>query len=243
MLYASWSKGFKSGGWTTRLSQPISSPDQAQFDPEFAKTTELGIKSELFDRHMLINAAAFYTDYEGIQLNFQEGASPVLHNAGDAKIKGIEIESTAIVGGGFSFTFAGGYLDAYYTKIAPEAHIPISNKLPKTPKYKVTFGPSYDFKLPNSGAMRFSADYTRTDELFNDSLNTPELRRPATNALNASIHYVAPNDNYEIIFGGTNLTNDRWLTTGSINLDAGEKVGTYNAPLQWYVSARIKVGQ
>ncbi len=137
MVYASWSKGFKSGGWTTRLSQPIQSGEEAEFGPEFAKTTEVGIKSELFGRRVLVNAAAFYTDYEGVQLNFQEGASPVLHNAGDAKIKGFEIESTAILGGGFSINFAGGYMDAYYTEIAPEARIPISNKLPKTPEYKV----------------------------------------------------------------------------------------------------------
>jgi iron complex outermembrane receptor protein len=242
MLYASWSKGFKSGGWTTRLSDPILSGDQAQFGPEFAKTTELGVKSELFERRLLVNSAVFYTNYDGIQLNFQEGASPVLHNAGNARIKGIEVESQAIIGGGFSLSLAGGYLDAKYTKIAPEAHIPITNKLPKTPKYKVTVGPNYDFMLPNGAGMRLSADYTKTAELFNDSLNTPELRRPSTNALGASVHYRAPSDTYEIVLGGTNLTNDRWLQSGSINLAAGEKVGTYNPPRQWYLSGRVKVG-
>jgi iron complex outermembrane receptor protein len=242
MVYASWSKGFKSGGWTTRLSQPISSGEQAEFGPEFSKTTELGIKSELFDRRLLVNTAVFYTNYDGIQLNFQEGASPVLHNAGKAKIKGFEIESTAILGGGFSLSFAGGYIDAYYTEIAPEAGIPLSFKLPKTPKYKYTIGPNYDFSLPNGGGMRFSADYTRTAELFNDSLNTPELRRPATDALGASIRYRSPNDTYEIALGGTNLTDDRWLTSGSINLAAGEKVGSYNRPREWYLSGRINIG-
>jgi iron complex outermembrane receptor protein len=242
MVYASWSKGFKSGGWTTRLSVPIQFGTDAEFGPEFAKTTELGIKSELFNRRMLLNTAVFYTNYDGIQLNFQEGASPVLHNAGDARIKGIEIESTALLGGGFTFNFAGGYLDAKYTSIRPEAGIPLSSKLPKTPKYKVTVGPNYDFKLPNGAGMRLSADYTKTAELFNDSLNTPELRRPSTNNLGASIHYMAPSDKYEITLGGTNLTNDRWLTSGSINLAAGEKVGTYNRPLEWYLSGRVKIG-
>ncbi len=241
MVYASWSKGFKSGGWTTRLSQPIASGTEAEFGPELAKTSELGIKSELFDRRLLVNVAAFYTEYNGIQLNFQEGASPVLHNAGNAKIKGVELESQAVFGG-FSLSFAGGYMDAYYTKIAPEADIPLSNKLPKTPDYKVTVSPAYDFNLPNGAAVRLAVDYTRTDRMFNDSLNTPELRRPATNALGAAIHYRAPDNNYEIVFGGTNLTNDRWLTTGSINLAAGEKVGTYNRPLEWYLSARVDVG-
>ncbi|HEU4625829.1 MAG TPA: TonB-dependent receptor [Steroidobacteraceae bacterium] len=243
MGYVSWSKGFKSGGWTTRLSQPIQSGEEAEFGPEFAYTSELGVKSELFQRRLLVNTAIFYTDYKGIQLNFQEGASPVLHNAGNARIKGIELESQGILGGGFSFTLAAGYIDAKYTKIAPEAQIPITNKLPKTPRYKYTIGPNYDISLPNGAGMRFSVDYTRTADLFNDSLNTPELHRPATNALGASIHYRGQDERYEIVLGGTNLTNDRWLQSGSINLAAGEKVGTYNRPLEWYLTGRIRFGQ
>jgi iron complex outermembrane receptor protein len=200
------------------------------------------LKSELFERRLLVNTAIFYTDYNGIQLNFQEGASPVLHNAGNAHIKGIELESQAIIGGGFSLTLAGGYLDANYTKIAPEAQIPITNELPKTPRYKYTIGPNYDLGLSNGAGMRFSVDYTRTADLFNDSLNTPELHRPATDSLGASIHYRGQDDKYEIVLGGTNLTDDRWLTSGSINLAAGEKVGTYNRPREWYLTGRIKVG-
>jgi hypothetical protein len=40
-----------------------------------------------------VNAAIFYTDYEDIQLNFQEQASPVLRNAGTATLQGAEIEA------------------------------------------------------------------------------------------------------------------------------------------------------
>jgi iron complex outermembrane receptor protein len=242
MAYASWKKGFKSGGWTTRLSQPIQAGTQAEFDPEISKTTEVGLKTELLDKRLLVNSAIFYTKYDGIQLQVQQGASPVSQNAGDATIKGIEVEMQGILGGGFSFNFAGGYLDAKYTFINPDTLIAPDADLPKTPKYKFTIGPNYDFQLSNGAGMRFAVDYTRTAELFNDSLNTPELRRPATNALGASIHYSAPSDAYEIILGGTNLTNDRWLSTGSINLAAGEKVGTYNPPSQWYLTARVKVG-
>jgi iron complex outermembrane recepter protein len=241
MVYTSWKKGFKSGGWTTRLSQPIASGEDAEFGPEIAKTYELGVKSQLMDRIQL-NAAVFHTDYEDIQLNVQQGPSPVYQNAGDATIKGAEIEMQAIVGGGLSVSLAGGYLDAEYDFINPDTLIPADAQLPKTPEYKITVGPTYDLTLPNTGGMRFSVDYTHTAELFNDSLNTPELRRPATNALNASIRYIAPDDAYEIAFGGTNLTNDRWLTVGSINLAAGEKVGTYNRPLEWFLQARVSVG-
>jgi iron complex outermembrane receptor protein len=45
MAYFSFSKGFKSGGWTTRLSDPIASANLARFNPEYDKTYELGLKS------------------------------------------------------------------------------------------------------------------------------------------------------------------------------------------------------
>jgi iron complex outermembrane receptor protein len=50
------------------------------------------MKSELLDRHLQINGAVFLTDYKGIQLNFQQGVSPTIQNAGDARIKGFEVE-------------------------------------------------------------------------------------------------------------------------------------------------------
>src|SRR5262249_15219551 len=101
---------------------------------------------------------------------------------------------------------------------------------------------TYEFGLAGAGRMRLQADYTYSAELFNDSLNTPELRRPASHDLSAGIHYLPPSDAYELILGGTNLTNDRYLTTGSINLGAGQMSGTYNAPRQWYLSARATFG-
>ncbi len=119
MAYAKWSKGFKSGGWTTRLSTPIQDGTFAEFKPEFAETSEIGLKTQLLDNQLLVNTAIFYTDYEDIQLNFQEQASPVLRNAGTATLQGIEVEAQAVFAGGFGFTFAGGYIDAEYDEINP----------------------------------------------------------------------------------------------------------------------------
>jgi len=242
MLYASWSKGFKSGGWTTRLSSPIASGKDAEFKPEFDKTTELGLKTELLDRRLLVNTALFYSKYTDIQLNFQEDASPVLRNGGDATIKGIELEMQAILGGGFSLNFSGGYMDAKYTRINPLVGIPLTSKLPKTPKSKYNIGPQYDVKIGNGATLRFAADYTHTADLFNDSLNTPELHRPSTDNVNAAVHYLSPSEKYEVVLGGTNLSDDRYLTVGSINLAAGEMVGTYNRPREWYLTVKARLG-
>ncbi len=112
MLYSSFSKGFKAGGWTTRLSNPLADIDDAAFGPEKARTLELGVKSQLLSHRLQVNAAVFTTKYTGIQLNIQEGASPVLHNAGDARLQGAELELQAVAGRGFSVNMAAGYIDA-----------------------------------------------------------------------------------------------------------------------------------
>jgi iron complex outermembrane receptor protein len=263
MVYASYSKGFKSGGWTTRLSDPILDPSKARFNPEYDTTYELGLKSTWLDRHLQANVAVFYSKYTGIQLNIQEGPSPVYQNAGDATIKGAELELQSIIGGGFALNLSAGWLDAYYTYLnpclvynaTPAGCLPANgpqitpgggqftldnSKLPKTPKYKVTISPTYDASLPNNSTVRFQLDYTLTASMFNDAPNTPLLERPQSHNLDASIHYIPENSHYEFIVGGTNLTDDRYIIVGSTNYAAGEVVGTYNPPRQWYGTLRVK---
>ena len=269
MAYLSWSKGFKAGGWTTRLSAVIPDPKVAEYKPEYSKTWELGLKSEWFNHKLLANTAVYYTDYTGIQLNIQQGISPVYTNAGDAKIKGAELELQWLVGGGLQINAAADYIDAYYTFVNPNANIPqyanpdgstvcpagppicahtwvgvsaLDAKLPKTPKYKFAIYPQWDVSLRNSAILRFLAQFTYTAEMFNDSLNTPQLRRPATRQLDASIHYVSPSSLYDFAVGGTNLTNDRYVTAGSPNYGAGEVGGYYNPPRMWYATLRVNLG-
>ena len=244
MLYASYSKGFKAGGWTTRLSAPIPDISAAAFGPEFDKTYELGLKSEFLDRHVQTNVALFYSEYTGIQLNFQEGPSPVLHNAGDATLKGAELELQTVYGG-FSFNLAAAYIDAAYDTIDPAVTVAnptftTANKLPKTPEYKFTLSPQYQFNLTNSGKVIVSVDYTYTADMFNDATNLPLLHRPSTDNLAAAIRYRSPSERYELAFGGTNLTDDRYLTVGSVNTGQGETVGTYSRPREWYLTLRMK---
>jgi iron complex outermembrane receptor protein len=118
MLYASFSKGFKSGGWTTRLSDPHPTYDSTlHFNPEYATSYEVGFKSELLDHRLRLNTAAFDTKYKAIQLNSQEGISPTVINAGNATIWGLEAEAQALMGAGFSLNASAGYTKAYYTSL------------------------------------------------------------------------------------------------------------------------------
>jgi iron complex outermembrane receptor protein len=252
MSYFTYSKGYKDGGWTTRLTAPLDPLHIPTFGPEQANTYELGLKSEWLDRTLQANADVFYTKYRSIQLNFQEGLSPTIENAGDADIKGAELETNWIIGGGFSLAATGAFIDAYYTFLAPginagqscvqpyEGCITLSSLLPKTPRWKYSLSPTYKANLPNGGSVRVGLDFTHTSVIANDAINTSLLTRPASNILNASLTYASPGDRYEVTAGGTNITDDRFLTTGNQDTTSSIIYGTYNPPAEWYLTGRVK---
>src|SRR3546814_8725497 len=66
------------------------------FGPEQSYTTEIGFKSEFFNRRARLNVAVFNTEYNSIQLTFQNGSSPVTANGGDGRIRGVEAELNQI---------------------------------------------------------------------------------------------------------------------------------------------------
>lgn len=243
MLYASWSRGYKTGGWTTRYSTPQTFV--SSFDPETATTYELGFKSTLLERRLQVNAAVFHTDYNGIQLNYQVGGSPTIANVGDGRIRGAELEVIAQPTGGLTLNFALGYTDAIYTALDPavavtsgpsalQAGAVVGSVLPKTPEWKINFSPRYEFDLGNGGSITLLADYTYTSAQTNNVERTFALNRPGVSNLNASVAYSDPDDNYTLTVGGTNLTNSRYVTSGSAIPAFGAIVGSYNRPVEWY---------
>ena len=235
------------------------SPKAAEFKPEYSKTWELGLKSDWFNHRLRANAAVFYTDYDGIQLNIQQGISPVYTNAGNAKIKGAELEMQSLVGGGLQFNVVrvvhrrvlhlrepvrqhpavhdSGRHDVCPARWDPPICDRTSGRavdrswMRSCRRRRSTSSPSIrstTSRCPTRRRCASSRHFTYTAEMFNDSLNTPELRRPPTRALDASIHYVSPEDLYDFAVGGTNLTNDRYVTAGSPNYGAGEVGGYFN---------------
>ncbi len=136
MIYVSYSKGFKGGGFDPRGSGNIA-PDTNRdgvrsyqeiydfiaFDPETVDSYEIGWKGELFDRALTFSIDAFYADYKDVQIpgsvgvdanndGVYESFAGVTTNAGKAEFKGIEAEVNArlargYAGPGSAFTFNG----------------------------------------------------------------------------------------------------------------------------------------
>ncbi|MFQ5609629.1 MAG: TonB-dependent receptor domain-containing protein, partial [Woeseiaceae bacterium] len=88
MLYASATRGFKSGGFTFNGFQ-------SNFEPEFVWAYETGIKSRLAGGAVILNGSVFYYDYTDLQVSKLENNAGVITNAADATIFGGEIELLA----------------------------------------------------------------------------------------------------------------------------------------------------
>ena len=241
MLYGSYSRGYKTGGWTTRLTQPpLRGQEPPTFGPEKATTWEVGVKSELADRRVILNLAGFHTDYQGIQLNFQVGTSPTIANAGEAEIYGFEAELQARPTRALTLQAGVGYTHARYSKVQfGVTGVTEDARLPKTPAWKFSFSPQYEIDLGERGSILLSADYVHTSSLYNDTENTPLLKRPATDVLNASATYREPGEKWSVSVGGTNLLDERYLTTGHNQVTGGVTYGTYSRPVEWYAALRI----
>jgi iron complex outermembrane receptor protein len=249
MGYVSYSQGYKTGGWTTRLTNPL--PTAPTFDPETATTWEVGLKSQWLERRLQLNLALFTTDYRNIQLNFQEGTSPTIANAGNAQIKGVEAEGIVNFGSGLTLNSSVGYLDAHYTAVAPgvaavsgsdafQAGALVGGDLPNTPRWKANISPRYQYVFSGGSKMIATVDITYTGQSWLDAQRTYLLRQRANTLANFSVSYSEPKDRWSVAGGVTNLSDTRFLTVGNENLADGLIYGGYNRPREFYGRISVK---
>ena len=244
MFYGSWSKGYKTGGWTTRYTTPQTTV--ANYDPEKATTWEVGVKSTLIDRRLQVNAAAFTTEYSDIQLNYQVGTSPTIANVGDARIRGFEVEVVAVPFDALTINASIGHLDATYSRLDPavavtsgpipgfQAGALVGGPLPKTPSWKFNISPRLELPV-GGGKVVLLGDWTHTTQIWNNVERTIALLRPATDLFNASIGYTDPSNRYSLTLGGTNLSDERYVQSGNSIPASGVVSGVYSRPREWYV--------
>ena len=115
MGYVSYAQGFRSGGWNGRATTPTSI---GPYDPEIVDSYEIGIRSDLLDGTLRLNATAFLSDYkdkhESSIYQFGIATETIVENAAKAEIKGFEIESTWAPTEKFLARLALGHNDGEY---------------------------------------------------------------------------------------------------------------------------------
>ena len=188
MLFFSASRGFKAGGFNGILFGAGTELESVQ--PETLWSYEGGVKSTLFDRRARVNATFFYYDYKDIQLNILTDDQAMtrgfanVRNAGDATIKGAELEFEFAASENLRFDGLVAYLDTELdTLIATDPNDATStdqtgNPLPNAPEFSLTVGASYSAPIGNVGEATLRADFThksrRFHSVFEDQFNSSD---------------------------------------------------------------------
>jgi iron complex outermembrane receptor protein len=250
MVYGQVSTGFKGGGVNPR---PFNKPQVQPFGPETLTSYELGLKSDLFGRLARLNVAAFYSNYNDIQLTllscpqFSPGPCVLPANAGDAHIKGAEAELSLRPITGLSIDAALSYVDFEYTSINPLAGGPgnptgaqYGNFPPYTPRWKWSIGAQYIVDLGGSGSLTPRIDAAYQGDMYSGAANTALERIPAYTLVNGRLTWKNSKDDLEISAEVTNIFNKYYFLT-TLDL-TGAGIGNASAqpgrPRQWAVTVK-----
>lgn len=219
MLYGYYARGFKSGGFTGRIAV---AEDIGPFNPETLDTFEIGVKSDLLDRRLRINLAAFYNLYKDMQvtqnITYASGAnSATIVNAGKAKTKGVELELTAVPVESLTLSGSLAYLDARYTKydtriLGPSGLVAVSyagNRLMNAPEWSGAASLNYVTAVAGGKAALFIQD-TFASSKFTNFTGLPQERVDAINLVNANISWTPEDETWSVSLYGRNLFDTKY---------------------------------
>lgn len=215
LAYASYSDGFKVGGWTPRL---FSQQSLKRYLPERLKAYELGLKTSWFDHRLTFNIDIFQSDYSNLQLTSIQADSsgapqPVVQNAGAARIRGIESELSLRLGG-FRLQSGLSYLDGEYRRLDPGVSFPLSAKLPETPKLSLNGSIEQTIDLTGGGTLMGRLDATYRSKTYKEPNNVEAVAQRPYALLNGRIAYTLANKKVTLALFGTNLTDKKYLVSG-----------------------------
>ena len=222
LFYASVATGFKSGGLTgvASTAEVATTP----FKPEDAVNYEVGEKIELFDHRLRINTAVFYTDYKDLQVTrfFQPVGTTfgqfITENAGQARLKGVELEISARPIRAIEIGGTYAYLDARYTEftglastINPTGNFN-GNFLRQAPKNSASAYLAYTFTMNSGGELSARAGWKYQSLSYYDPDNNPITVIPSYQLLDGRIGYSSPDKHWDLSAWIKNANDERYRT-------------------------------
>jgi iron complex outermembrane receptor protein len=184
LIYASVARGVKTGGINTNLSI---FDNQRFYQPEKSWNYEVGLKSDLLDRRLRLNLAAYYTDWEDQQVACQNPVNLIagsstqrtyVCNVGQAEIYGLEAQATARIAEYFTLSANYAYTHARYKAFVDDslaaalaqAGLPAINfngkRLPYVPDHKFTVSPQFNLPLTADYELQLRGDVTHQSRSY-----------------------------------------------------------------------------
>jgi iron complex outermembrane recepter protein len=218
--YVSYSEGFKSGTFSPRLPFPnLAGPSLPTADPEYVKSYEAGMKSDLFNGLARFNVALFYMKYDDIQIGYAPPSNPANTIAGNiaaAEIKGAEFELQSQIGDHLRLNASLGLMDAKFTHLdnLPTPFFSTKTPLERTPDYQGNVGLTYTIPI-SAGDIVLGTDWSFVGEqaLYSDNAGYPLALQDAWSSGNVSVGYVAPDDRWRVTLYVENVTDEAHKTS------------------------------
>jgi iron complex outermembrane receptor protein len=249
-LYATYAKGFKSGGLNPGAF------DGSNFAPEKVTNYEVGLKSLLFDRALMINIAAFYMDYTDLQVNTTVIIPPGIPavrivNAAKAEIKGLEADFRAVLGEGFSFDGNLSLLDAKYVDFAGAVDpigpstfpfdVPVGartrsasgNRMSSAPKFSTNLGAEYRFSEVGSWTPTLRGEYSYQSRVYYTPFeDLRDVSQKPVGVFNARLEFRDESEGWTAAVWGRNLTDERMINDATeLSASQGQfREQTYRPP-------------
>ncbi|MDB5967873.1 MAG: hypothetical protein JWQ90_323 [Hydrocarboniphaga sp.] len=221
LLYTSYSRGFKAGGFPV-----VNSISQSQLAPttqEKLQAWEIGAKSSLIDHILHANAATFYYDYTNKQLLtfFKDplfGVLPILDNVPKSKVYGAETDIQYTPVQGLFLSVAGSYIktriDEYTgTNSKGEQEDFAGRPFNFTPVWQYTVLGDYTFPIVSTLNLGFGADYTYTGKTNATLEGNPDYDMRSYGLVNARIHLAPEDGKWNATVWGRNIF-DEFSTIG-----------------------------
>jgi iron complex outermembrane receptor protein len=243
MVYASYAEGFGAGGINVNPVLGV-----VPYGPEELANYEIGLRSDWWGGRLRINATAFDSDWEGIQLSQappdpnNPGLSipnPIIVNAARADASGLEIETRWSIGDAWDFDASMAFLDTAYTNPGDATQVQLNTTFAYAPERSYSVGAQYTANLANAGRLVARVDYGWMD----DYQRSREIRFQATQEAfgltSARLMYEPSTRNWRVSVFGTNLGNEKYLNSGMVSGAFSVDAATVGRPRE--VGASLQV--
>lgn len=231
MVFTSVSTGSKSGGFNGVAGEGA----PREFKDEDTTNYELGIKSQLFDNRLQLNASAFYTEFSDLQFLAQQpsGVGTFVSNAAEGTSSGVDLNFSAAP---WPFlTLAGGlqYLDAKYTDGDLEE---LDFDVPYAPKWSGNLSATFLLPLAD-GVTYLRSDYSFMGDHFNNPTYQADSIEQDKKLLNVRLGW--RNDNWDAAVWVKNATDEAYATLSAAPIAySGTEAYFLEAPRTWGVTVR-----
>ena len=185
--YATYARGFKSGGFNLGNLQP-------PFRPEKITDYEVGLRADWLDRKLRTNISLFLYDYQDLQTTKVNGSVLTIENASKATLYGLEADATAKFTARFridaNFSLLHSEYRDYKTVDPARASLGVldlsGNTLSQAPRYTASITPSYTLPI-SVGSIEFRGEARFVDRVYFTQFQLNHVSQPAYDLFNAFV--------------------------------------------------------